>query len=353
MNTPSVLPIWIHIIGFKFLTQSSQFWPLIIRDFKLHSHPSLPSSTYKTLFDTKFSSSLSHSVELSTKIHHKKWVHSTMFNATEIKSSFQITFLTKFEGEPTYQGIHETHPNFFKWRVCPKWPRRRSKRLTWTILVSIHLCYSIWIVIQLPTTPSIIDSDPIWIHRRNYKWTCVTAQGAQENIWYNQSLWKRPEAENSDRLPQWLCGRILQRKHCFCTYHNTQTNITGETVRSQGEMYKAVAQAVLLYGSESCVMTGDMLKVLTVFHHRAERWITGMTAKRGAGGEWVYPVVEETMESVGIHRIGVYIKRRQTTIADRVDFWPVYALYTEAERIPGTSRIVCWWDQDRVNDPKE
>ena len=43
-----------------------------------------------------------------------------------------------------------------------------------------------------------------------------------------------------------------------------------------------------------------------------------MTEKFGAGIEWEYTEVEEDMESAGIHSIGVYIKRRQTTIAERV-----------------------------------
>ena len=43
----------------------------------------------------------------------------------------------------------------------------------------------------------------------------------------------------------------------------------GETVRSQGTMYKAVAQSVILYGKDSWVVTKDMLKVLTVFLHWA------------------------------------------------------------------------------------
>ena len=42
---------------------------------------------------------------------------------------------------------------------------------------------------------------------------------------------------------------------------------TGETVRARGAMYKSVAQSVLLYGSKIWVVTGDMLKVLTGFHH--------------------------------------------------------------------------------------
>ena len=124
---------------------------------------------------------------------------------------------------------------------------------------------------------------------------------------------------------------------------------TGSMVRYQGAMYKAVAQSVLLCGIKSWVVTVKMLKVLTGFHHWAAHRVTGMTVKRGSGREWDYPSVEEDMEAVGIHPIGVYINRWHTTIADRVACRPVYALCTEAERILGTSRLVQWWDQDVVN----
>ena len=64
---------------------------------------------------------------------------------------------------------------------------------------------------------------------------------------------------------------------------------TGSTVRSQGDIYKVVAQLVILYGIQSWVVMGEMLKVLEGFHHRSEQKITGLIAKRGAGGEWDYP----------------------------------------------------------------
>ena len=60
----------------------------------------------------------------------------------------------------------------------------------------------------------------------------------------------------------------------------------GSRVRSRRAMYKAVVQLVLLYGNYSCVVTGEMLKVLKAFRQRAARQITGMTAKGGAGREW-------------------------------------------------------------------
>ena len=40
------------------------------------------------------------------------------------------------------------------------------------------------------------------------------------------------------------------------------------------------------------------------------------------------------MESAGLHPIRVYIKRRKTTIAERVARLPVYALCMDSERIP-------------------
>ena len=43
-------------------------------------------------------------------------------------------------------------------------------------------------------------------------------------------------------------------------------------------------------------MTREMLKVLTEFHHREAQQITGMTAKRGAGGKWEYTAIEEAMD---------------------------------------------------------
>ena len=95
---------------------------------------------------------------------------------------------------------------------------------------------------------------------------------------------------------------------------------TGETVRDQGEMYKAVDQSVLLYGSKIWVVTGEMLKALMEFHHKAAQQITVMTAKRRAGGGWEYR----------IHPKGLYIKRQQTTIVERVACRPLCVLFTES-----------------------
>ena len=78
---------------------------------------------------------------------------------------------------------------------------------------------------------------------------------------------------------------------------------------------KAVDQLVLLYGSESWLVTGEMLKVLEGFHHQEAIWITGKTKTLGAGREWVYPPVVTALEAAGLHPKREYIRKLQATIA--------------------------------------
>ena len=124
-------------------------------------------------------------------------------------------------------------------------------------------------------------------------------------------------------------------------------------MRASGMMHKAVAQSMLLYHSESWVATGLMLRVLGGFHHRSDRRITGMTVTRGAVGEWEYPPVMAALESAGPHPIMEYNRKRQATIAENVACRPIYELYLEAERMPGTSRRMRRWDQNVVREPEE
>ena len=48
-----------------------------------------------------------------------------------------------------------------------------------------------------------------------------------------------------------------------------------ETVRARAIMYKSVVQTVLLYQSNSWMITGTILKLQEVFHHRIAWMITG------------------------------------------------------------------------------
>ena len=127
----------------------------------------------------------------------------------------------------------------------------------------------------------------------------------------------------------------------------------GPTVRFRGMMYNVVAQLVLLYGIDIWVVTGEMIKLLEGLHHQAARRIMGRTQKRGAGGEWEYPPLVEAMEAAGLHSIWEYIRSLKTTIVGKVVCRTIYELYSKAQPMPGTRRMVRWWDQDLVNETKE
>ena len=118
-------------------------------------------------------------------------------------------------------------------------------------------------------------------------------------------------------------------------------------------MYKKVDQSVILYGSESWALMGEMIKVLERLHQQAARRSTGMTVKYGSGGEWQYPPVVAALEAAGIHPIMEYIRRWQATILEKVACRTIYQLCVKAERMPGTSRSTGWWNQDVVNEPEE
>ena len=77
----------------------------------------------------------------------------------------------------------------------------------------------------------------------------------------------------------------------------------GAKVRSRGMIYKAVEHSVIMYGIEGWVVTRVMFKVLEGFHHQVARRIMGVTEKRVADGEWVYPPVVTALESAELHLI--------------------------------------------------
>ena len=62
----------------------------------------------------------------------------------------------------------------------------------------------------------------------------------------------------------------------------------GDKGNGVGAVYyvQVIFQSVSLYESESCVVTGVMLKVLEVFHHQIARSMTGMTAHSMTSEEW-------------------------------------------------------------------
>ena len=63
----------------------------------------------------------------------------------------------------------------------------------------------------------------------------------------------------------------------------------GVNDRTLIHIYLAVVQSVILYGSETWVITLHIGRILCGFHHRAARRLTGRQPWRVRDGIWVYP----------------------------------------------------------------
>ena len=86
---------------------------------------------------------------------------------------------------------------------------------------------------------------------------------------------------------------------------------------------KAVVQVVLLFGSETWVLTPHMERALGSFQHKVARWITRMQPRRRGGGGWYYPPLASDMEEVGFEETGVYIQKRQNMVVQYIATRPI------------------------------
>ena len=89
----------------------------------------------------------------------------------------------------------------------------------------------------------------------------------------------------------------------------------GADPKVSGNFYKAVYQAVLLFGSDTWVLTQKMEKALDRFQSRFARRLTGKHPWRKKDGSWYYLILEEALGVLGLEGIRKSITRRQNTVA--------------------------------------
>ena len=110
-----------------------------------------------------------------------------------------------------------------------------------------------------------------------------------------------------------------------------------------GKFYKAVAQAVLLFGEETWVLTQRMENALDIFQSRFARRITGKQPRRKTDGSWDYPPLAEALGEEGLEGMRKSITRRQNTVAQYIATRPILDLCDQATRRPGARVYRPWW----------
>ena len=100
----------------------------------------------------------------------------------------------------------------------------------------------------------------------------------------------------------------------------------GEEPRVLAMFYRAVAQAVLLFGSETWVLLEEMKKKLEGTNTGFLIQITRKRARRVADGTWETPWAELVQEVAVTQLAMTYIGRRQETVSQWVDLGPLFEL---------------------------
>ena len=109
----------------------------------------------------------------------------------------------------------------------------------------------------------------------------------------------------------------------------------GADPKLSGNSYKAVAQAVLLFGVETWVLTQRMERSLDSFQSRFVRRITWNQPWRQIYGSWYYLPLTEALVEAGLEGIRMSVTRRQNTVAQYIATRPIMDLCERATRRPG------------------
>jgi hypothetical protein len=112
------------------------------------------------------------------------------------------------------------------------------------------------------------------------------------------------------------------------------------------KFYLAVVQAVLLYGSETWVISPQAMARLEGFHIRAAwRMAQRHKPRQGSQKEWIYPKSEDVLKECGMTMIAEYVHIRRQTIAVYVATRPILQECRQGEQQRGAVPHRWWWEQ--------
>ena len=116
----------------------------------------------------------------------------------------------------------------------------------------------------------------------------------------------------------------------------------GSDKRTAGRFHVAVVHAVLLFGSETWVLTPWLEKSLEGFLRQAALRMAGMGPKRQQYGRWVYPPTGVGLAMLGLEEIRLYLSRHYNMVARYVATRHIMDLCLAAERNTGMRLYSKW-----------
>ena len=116
----------------------------------------------------------------------------------------------------------------------------------------------------------------------------------------------------------------------------------GAAPRVSRLFFKAVVQAVLIFGAETWVVTPHTSKALGGFQTQVARRLTGRLPRRIPDRKWRYKLVEAAKEEAVFLMMEEYIRQRKNTVAHYIATQSLLDLCEGSERAPGAQVGMRW-----------
>lgn len=117
----------------------------------------------------------------------------------------------------------------------------------------------------------------------------------------------------------------------------------GANRKMMGSFYKAIVQAILLYGAESWTLSDRVKKKLRSFHPRCARHLTGQHIRDRKDGTWDTPSTEKVLKDAGLWSMEEYINRRKKTVTKFVQEREIFRKCVATPPIASSSNQKTWW----------
>ena len=120
----------------------------------------------------------------------------------------------------------------------------------------------------------------------------------------------------------------------------------GMKPRAMGYFYKAIVQAILLYGLETWVVSDSHLKQFRSFHSRVGRHLTWRHIRQLEDGSWFCPPMVDILEDAGLQTIEEYIRCRGQTFRSFTRHRPLYEACRRSTALATNTNKAVWWQLD-------
>ncbi len=151
-------------------------------------------------------------------------------------------------------------------------------------------------------------------------------------------------AQDDDNI-QAICAQLRKARATWARIGHVLRN-ENVSPHITATFFKAVVQAILLYGSKTWVLSRMALARLEGFHIRATyRMAKTHKPKQGPGRTWIYPRLVDVLQECGLKTMEDYIGIRRQTITVYVATHPVLTECRQGKQKRGAVSHLWWWEQ--------